>query len=365
MAERYGCKVDIVCIHGTPSWASGKSGATDLSEERRKQGGGVYIPRAFWAPRDWQRWEAFVTALATRFRGRVAAWEILNEPDLWSEGFCGTYEEYRDYLRRGYGAAKKADPRCRVFTAAFVFGKWLPMLLTDGMARYFDGVCVHPYHTLADGCASRLQGVQLTLLAAGAPRETWVTEVGFQSGGWKEGPGCLKSEAEKAERGRRALALLAESSELVCWYTGVEAGNMYGLLRKEKDRFVPMPIYYEYGALTGRLKQEDAPVKAELLLPEAPASPGRPMVVRLRATNTSATSVKVRFWPVGFVANLGPAGASPATHDWEGALAPGAAHEVEVTLTPRPEATGDYPVGLAVLSPRANVVRMGSLKVAP
>ena len=351
--SHYGITAAVVCIHGTPSWASGKSGESDLPEERKAKGE-KYVKRAFWAPRDWSAWEQFVAALVTHFKGRVPAWEILNEPDLWTEGFCGTYEQYTQYLRSAHGAARRADPQCQVLLAAFVHGNWLPDLIRDGLTACVDGFCIHPYHSTAVGVLSKARRQQALLLAAGVSKPLWVTEIGFQSGGWTSGPGVTQDEHEKAQAGKQALASLTTVTDFVCWYTGIERGRMYGLLRDEKDRYRPMPMYYAYGNLTESLPADGhAPVKASVYV-ERERDQDSAWRVSMRAENQSDASVQTTFWPVGLVANLGFTLDEVRGCEWRGTLAPGESHETSVTVRPKPAAQGRYPVGLAVLTPAGN-----------
>jgi len=363
-------EVPICFLNGTPSWASGKTGEKDQTEERKKQQPSK-VASAYWPPRDWSDWERFVAGAVGAAKGRVGAWEILNEPDLWSEGFNGTYEDYKEYLRRAHGTAKRVDPTCRVFAGSMVFNEWLPRLLNDGWAQYFDGVTTHPYAGSGTATAARNRATQLLLAAAGTPRETWVTEVGFQSGGWKEGPGVLDSEDAKAREGRVALAELSKQCELVTWYSANERGSMYGLNRVEPNMALrPMPIFYEYGDLTGRLKKQETqngqaggPVQVEVL-PAAPAlTRSVPGSVALKATNPTAQPLTVKLWPVGFATALEPQNTGPRSQDWSGVLQPGESRTIEIKVRPAADAKDAYPLGLAVICYAGNSLKLVDVTV--
>lgn len=357
----YGVTPDVVCLRGTPQWASGKTAEKNMLPERKAKGV-PWIGRAYWPPQDWGDWERFVSAMAARYRGRVAAWEIMNEPDLWEEGFNGTYEDYQQYLKRAYEAAKKVDPNCQVLAGAMVRDEWIGQLARDGYAKYWDAVCIHPYHGQPAGVISRARKIQFDLLAAGIEPNVVVTEVGFQSGGWQQGPAVKANEDVKAACGAEALRGLGELSDLICWYIAVERGNMYGLLRDDIDRLVPMPIFYEYGKITGKLQPDKAPVKVEVTVPEA-VKRGETGQVRLVAQNASGQPVPVRFWPVGFVASLGLSSEQVRALDWSGTLAPGQAHECVVMVRPVEGANGGYPVGLAAVTDKGNALNMQTLSV--
>jgi hypothetical protein len=359
----YGVEVPICFLNGTPSWSSGKTGEKDQTEERKKQQPSK-IANAYWPPRDWSDWERFVEGTVAAGKGRVKAWEILNEPDLWSEGFNGTYEDYQEYLRRAYVTAKRVDPNCRVFVGSMVFGEWLPRLLNDGWSKYFDGVTTHPYAGSGQATASRNRANQLLLAASGAPRETWVTEVGFQSGGWKEGPGVLGSEEAKAREGRIALQELARQCELVTWYSANERGSMYGLNRVEPNGSLrPMLMFYEYGDLTGRLKKSGGPIQIEVLPSSIKLAKGSLAKVVLKATNPTAKPLNVKLWPVGFITPLMPQNDGPRSQDWTGVLKPGETRSIEISINPTVEAKDSYPVGLAVMCDAGNSLKLVDLAV--
>jgi|GEM_PF-3468421 hypothetical protein len=363
----YGISTPIAFLHGTPSWASGKTGERDLPEER-KQKDPTKISWAFWPPKDWADWENFVENAVKTFSGRIEAWEILNEPDLWSEGFNGTYEDYKVYLQKGYEAAKRANPNCRVFVAGMVFDdKWLPKLLEDGWARYFDGVITHPYAKTGQGVAERNLRTAELLKSHGVERDIWVTEVGFQSGGWKAGPGVVDSEEAKAREGGIALRELAKQKcGLITWYSANERGDLYGLNRVEPNMALrPMPMYYEYGEVTGRLPRGGGPVRVEVETPTAPVARGERAEIVLRATNPTDKPLQVRLWPVGFIEALQPENEGPRAQDWEGELAPGESRTITVAIRPDAKAEGAYPLGLAVICGAGNSLEIKDFVVVP
>lgn len=64
-------------------------------------------------------WVDFVTAVATRYRGRVDAYQIWNEPNLaseWGER-PPSAAQYTELLKTSYQAIKRADPQAQVVTA--------------------------------------------------------------------------------------------------------------------------------------------------------------------------------------------------------------------------------------------------------
>jgi hypothetical protein len=348
----YGARPGTVVVHGTPEWASGKT-RDDLSEEEAKNYRARRRP--FFPPRDWSDYEEFVEALVSHFRGRVRRWEIMNEPNTPDAGIHYGYEDYERYLRGFYEAAKRADPSCLVLCGR-VGADWLAPMLRDGMARYFDGLVVHPYHPDPEGAESRVRSAQLLMAEAGVARPVYITEIGL--GQWQEADDPEAYEQMKARWVREVLPLLAGASDHVAWWTSVRVGNQHGLMRNEGDRFRPMPVYYAVGEVTGRLSAAGGPVKVEVIV-------GDGSVVRLVARNTSARAQTVRFWPVGFVTSLGCTLGDVRGHDWQGTLEPGERHEAAIAVRPVEDAEGRYPVGLAVVTQQGNSLAMADVHVGP
>jgi polysaccharide biosynthesis protein PslG len=116
----------------TPGWANG--------------GRSEKVP-----PTNPQDYADFARWAASHWRGRVAAWEIWNEPDqrtFWD----GTIEQYAALVRAAYPGFKAGDPESLVVLAG-------PSSNDDGLVRRwyelgvkgsFDVLATHPYQGIAD-----------------------------------------------------------------------------------------------------------------------------------------------------------------------------------------------------------------------
>lgn len=107
-------------------------------------------------PDNYRDYGDFVYALASRYKGRIQAYEIWNEPNLareWGDRPPNA-AEYVALLRVAYGRIKEADPNALVITAGLApTGTGLPDALPDvrylremyeaGAKNYFDVLGVH------------------------------------------------------------------------------------------------------------------------------------------------------------------------------------------------------------------------------
>ena len=96
---------------------------------------------------DWGTWETFVTFMADRYKGKVAAWEIWNEPNH-AVTVNGTVRvtDFANLLERGYTAVKAVDPRALV-----VFGGLTPTGVNDPSVAINDLDYLRSFYELEGG----------------------------------------------------------------------------------------------------------------------------------------------------------------------------------------------------------------------
>jgi len=152
------------------------------------------------APGDYQH---FVERVAWRYRGRVRAYVIWNEPNLALEwgGRAPDPAAYVELLRVGYRAVKAGDPEALVVAAglaptnghgdeAMDERTFLEGMYQAGAAPYFDVLGAHPYGfglspdapiSANDGLVfRRLEELRAIMLANGdGGKPVWITETGW------------------------------------------------------------------------------------------------------------------------------------------------------------------------------------------
>jgi polysaccharide biosynthesis protein PslG len=107
-------------------------------------------------PGNLSNWSNFCGVIASRYRGKVAAYEVWNEPNLAREwgGKPPNAAEYVEMLRDCYIAIKAADPAALVISAglaptgdglpnAIPHAEYLEQMYKAGAAPYFDLLGVH------------------------------------------------------------------------------------------------------------------------------------------------------------------------------------------------------------------------------
>jgi hypothetical protein len=162
----------IYTMGGTPAWAR----AADDNED---------MP-----PDNMADWEAWCRALLTRYRGKIKAYGIWNEPDS-SSYWDGTMVQLADMGRRLYAIKQAVDPAALILSPEFQghnTTKFKQYVAAAG-GRDWDVFACHPYRRSKLGWQETCGGYVTALTELGlAARPRWVTEAGFNAN-YHDGPG--------------------------------------------------------------------------------------------------------------------------------------------------------------------------------
>ena len=137
----------LMVLGSAPHWAAA-----------RPEEAGPYGPGSASEPRSLDDWDRYVTALARRYKGRIEAYELWNEPyfsDLPADRnqpgafFSGSAASMVELARRARTVLDREDPKAVLLTPGFVGSTdRLDMFLRAGGGQHVGGVA---YHYYADG----------------------------------------------------------------------------------------------------------------------------------------------------------------------------------------------------------------------
>jgi polysaccharide biosynthesis protein PslG len=227
--------------------------------------------------------------VASHFRGRVAAFEVWNEPNS-TRFWTGSAARYVDVLRAAYPRFKAGDPEVKVVLggAADKDTAWIRALYAAGAKSSFDVMAVNSYMSPSDlppetdnGTIWTLAGVSkvLDVMAdhGDGSKEIWFTEYGWSSHpntGSEENWDRGVTQAQQADYLVRSLRYLGAHRPYVTqvfWYE--ERNETSGDVHEDN-----------FGLLTAGLEEKPAYHAARAFLTgETPA----PMTKTVRARSTS------------------------------------------------------------------------------
>jgi polysaccharide biosynthesis protein PslG len=144
------------------------------------------------AANDLGAWRNYITALATRYKGRIGAYEPINEADITSF-WTGTDAELVTQSRIAYQTINAIDPHAIVTSPSFVDRlsgsqyRIVNYLTKTGGCKWSEAISYHPYGqpvTTAEKNADLIITLRQKLRALGCTKPIWSTEinVGLQGG---------------------------------------------------------------------------------------------------------------------------------------------------------------------------------------
>ena len=188
-ARANGLKVLIV-FGSIPGWANGTS--TQL---------GIMDKNAALPPKKPQFFRDFVTAVATRYQGRVDAYEIWNEPNYKTFWNSTDYDLFiAEILIPGAQTVKAADSNAKAVGPAT--DKSPPKFKAAAIqaCRFLDALSCHLYVPPdASALLKLLDDTYRPILANQCDKPLWVTELGFDS--WVVGEAAQAKELVTALKG--------------------------------------------------------------------------------------------------------------------------------------------------------------------
>lgn len=231
----------------------------------------------FYPPTSNKNFAKFASYLAGRYKGKVSAWEIWNEPNLgqfW--GPAADPSAYSALLRQAYPAIKRVAPEATVVTGGLAQPgnsatnmeslQFLQLMYGSGARNYFDAVGNHPYTSPRlplDSGAYNWRKMYATTPSfrsvmdqyGDGAKKIWVTEYGGPTYG-TDLYGTRMTEDQQAAMVTQSLQLAASYSWMgpMFWYNfkdfcGYDASRStecyYGLLRSDST---PKPAYSAYQA---------------------------------------------------------------------------------------------------------------------
>lgn len=197
-------------------------------------------------PANLQDWRNYVRTVATRYKGKIRAYEIWNEPDL--KGFySGSVEKMVELAKEAYTIIKQVDPTISVLSPAATNAtpdlRWQQDFFRLGGGKYADAIAQHfyPESPIPEDLGKFIAQMKGIMAASGlADKPLWNTECGWLK------PAVIASD-------RLAMAYVARAY-LINWANGVRRFYWYAwdnqtavsLHLTNSDGTTPKPVSRSY-----------------------------------------------------------------------------------------------------------------------
>jgi polysaccharide biosynthesis protein PslG len=219
LARSEGAQV-LYVLGQTPEWASSDPVSSDI------YGQGDPAP-----PAEMSWWRQYVSTIAARYKGKIAAYEVWDEAD--ASTFHGTPRQMVQLATVAYQTIKGIDPAATVLTPSFtqyaLTDGWLSQYLSDGGGSVADALAGHAYASGPEAAGSYLLQYEAALEHAGLGNlPVWMTEVGFQ-GFAKSGQALYSGSQAEAYVARTFMDQAEGGSAETIWYGANSNGTWLSL----------------------------------------------------------------------------------------------------------------------------------------
>lgn len=203
------------------------------------------------------RYARFVHEVVKRYKGRVRAYEIWNEPNItpfWVP--TPNAADYVRLLKLAYAEAKRADPEV-VIVGGVIAGidyPFIEQMLDHGAAAHMDVFSFHPYQgdlgsigPDEGGLGAQIDRHRELLAKHGFHGPIWLTEIGHRTPG-TEGH-TFVSEEDQARYLARTFAIAREHGvEKVFWFNLQDWEEHWGIIDRNFRR---KPAFEMYRRISG------------------------------------------------------------------------------------------------------------------
>jgi Glycosyl hydrolases family 39 len=199
----------LLTLGQSPAWAT-----SNASEVNYYGLGSVYAPKSI------EDWRNMVKVITTRYKGRIDAYEIWNEPNDGNFGKL-SIAQLEQLTEVASQQIRANDPAAKVVSASPYSLGYLSDYLAAGMADYVDIIGYHSYRNTPEEMLAELSNVRYTLADFGSTKPVWLTEGGS---GTTDQPAAETADALL----RWTLVSTASGMQRSFWYTWGPGFNIAG-----------------------------------------------------------------------------------------------------------------------------------------
>ena len=158
----------------------------------------------------------YVETIVRRYRGKIDAYEIWNEPNMMS--WYGSKKEFIAMTRAAIKTIRSVDPDVTILAGSFwrVPRGFIRKTIRAGGVDGADGVSFHPYAVGPAKSVKLFDSLMKLLAKEGFAGEVWITEVGYPTRGWY--PTRVSEKNFPSHIVKTLVPLAARDPRVLLWY---------------------------------------------------------------------------------------------------------------------------------------------------
>ncbi|GMO63045.1 MAG: hypothetical protein Ta2A_10000 [Treponemataceae bacterium] len=164
------------------------------------------------------RYLAYVEKVVTRYKGKVEAWEIWNEPNVSVRFWTGSAKDFYALSKAAAAKIRECDPNAKIVAGAFwrVPARFIENMFAYGAFADVDAISFHPYAVNPAAVAHQYDKFAALTKKMHFSGEIWVTEIGYPTGGMYPNRVSEKKLGSYIRDTFTALAL--RGARVIVWY---------------------------------------------------------------------------------------------------------------------------------------------------
>jgi hypothetical protein len=174
--------------------------------------------KAYIAPENIQHFVHFVEKTVSRYKGRVDAWQVWNEPNF-SRFWKGSREDYLALTKAASAKIRETDPDALLLMGGFnILGyhSYFKGLFESGAMQYGGDMSFHPYHLHPGWVTNCYTKLLKRLDKRNFAGNVVVTEIGYPTGG--RYPNSVPEKKLGSHIVKTMTLLAVHKAQIVCWY---------------------------------------------------------------------------------------------------------------------------------------------------
>jgi hypothetical protein len=167
----------------------------------------------------------YVETVATRYKGRINAYEIWNEPNMLDYFWKGSDEDFFAMTIAAAQVIRRVDPDAVILAGSLwrVPTAFIRKLFKSGVMDYADALSFHPYALNPGGAVELYDQLAEILEELDYRGEVWVTEIGYPTGGWF--PTMVWEENFPRDIVKTLAGLAVRNIRVLIWYEFKDSYN--------------------------------------------------------------------------------------------------------------------------------------------
>ena len=142
--------------------------------------------RDYISPQNLPLYINYVETVVTRYKGKVDAWEIWNEPNVPIRFWNGPAKDFFALSKAAAQKIKEVDPNAYIVAGAFFRSpsSFIKRMWKYGALENVDAISLHPYSNTPESMIRVYDSFERLIRKLGFAGDIWVTEIGFPVAGF-------------------------------------------------------------------------------------------------------------------------------------------------------------------------------------